>query len=835
MQAAMMRTLMTTSVLVAAMTASGSVAADPVPPRASDGVTTPAKAIASTDDASSILINPANLAFGPGLEARFTAIHTGDDSPIPNRGYSVDLGAPFWILATGLRLDWLTPPSAAPSPFADSGVAHRYSWVRWGNAVRLGDVAAFGTTLAWSNATTARLDGLFSATSALTVRANPFLSLAVVARDWNSPENDTGQEIEPSVDLGLAFRPVMGRRLLELALEGSYRSDVERWVPSASVAVNLPYIGRLRGGVQMIDPADAGVVATAALDVNLGNLQVTGGTVLGNSIGLDNTGFVVGAAVRDFLDEPRLPSPAKVVRIRFEATPDVRGHIRLLRLLWKMADDDDVDGVLFELRTAPAGSLAHTEELVDAVKLLRNKGKKVLCHLEDGNARQLFLCSAANRIAVNPAGGLRFAGLATRHLYFGGMLDKLGVKADFVRIGVHKLAPEQFTGESSAVGKLDHRELLDNYEKIYLGQVGRGRGLDFATTKRNVAKGPFLASEARDARLVDVLAYEDEINRFVQESFGRPVRVVPLDVPTVQPEYWRTPSKIAVVYLHGDMVDGRSQKIPIIGIRLAGSYTVAKALKQAREDSSVKAVVFRIETGGGSSLAADVILREAQLTAKVKPLIVSMGAKAASGGYYAAVAGKQIFSNRATITGSIGIFYGKVDVTGLLGKLGIRAELNRTAPRADAESFFRPFTDAERIELGRKVKQFYDLFIGRVAEGRHMTPAEVHALAQGKVWTGEQAKAHGLVDQLGGIRQALAYARKLASLPSDAPILELPVEEPTLFETVLKFAGVPGVKVEAGESFIPPQMKEMARVLVPLVMYESYKPMARIESALIEP
>jgi protease-4 len=430
---------------------------------------------------------------------------------------------------------------------------------------------------------------------------------------------------------------------------------------------------------------------------------------------------------------------------------------------------------------------------------------------------------------------LRFAGLAARYLYFGGLLNKLGIDADFVRIGAHKLAAEQFTHGPSKVGVADHQELLESYEEVYIDQVGAGRGMDDDAAKRAIAKGPFIAPEARDAKLLDQLVYEDEIDRFAEEAFEGSVKIRDLELPSETPAYWRSPPKIAIVYLEGDMIDGNSQKIPILNLRLAGSYTISKALKQAREDQSVKAVVFRIETGGGSSLASDVILREATLTAKAKPLIVSMGARAASGGYYASAAANEIFANRATLTGSIGIFYGKVDVHGLLDKLGVTVESTRTSPRADAESFFRPFTEDEHVELGRKVKQFYDLFVGRVADGRKMTPAEVHAVAQGKVWTGDQARTRGLVDHIGGLRQALDRARALGGLPSDAPFIELPEEEPSLFEILLKLAGVPSLKADAATGWVPPPLMDVARALVPFMIYEPHKPLAKMEMLFEEP
>jgi protease-4 len=431
---------------------------------------------------------------------------------------------------------------------------------------------------------------------------------------------------------------------------------------------------------------------------------------------------------------------------------------------------------------------------------------------------------------MNPAGGLRWAGVAANYYYFGGLLDKLGVRSDFVRIGAHKLAAEQLTlAEGSAQGRIDHQELIDEYYKIYLHDVGGGRRIPEAELRKRIDKGPFIAQEAKAAGLVDVLAYDDELERFAAEVLERPIRLVDDVKVTQAPERWGKEPKVAVIYLAGDMVDGESQYIPLVNVRLAGSYTIARALKRAREDDSIKSVIFRIETGGGSSLAADVILREAQLTAKKKPLIVSMGTSAASGGYYAAVAGREIYASRGTVTGSIGIFYGKADVSGLLGKLGVRVEQYRSAPRADAESFFRPFSDEERRELGVKVKQFYDLFVARVAEGRGMTPEAVDKVGRGKVWTGQQALGLGLVTKLGGLREALAEARRLGHLSADSAIMEGPEEDDSVLGFLLNLAGIKlGPEPAAG---IPQALLPMAQMVTPFLVFDAGKPLARAELA----
>jgi protease-4 len=281
------------------------------------------------------------------------------------------------------------------------------------------------------------------------------------------------------------------------------------------------------------------------------------------------------------------------------------------------------------------------------------------------------------------------------------------------------------------------------------------------------------------------------------------------------------------------MVDGRSQTIPLIGTRLVGSYTIAESIKKARENPLVGAVVLRVETGGGSAMAADVIWRELERTTKIKPVIVSMGTAAASGGYYIASPGTRVFANPLTITGSIGIFYGKADVSELLRKLGVNVEVYKTAPRADAESIFRPFTDEEKTELKRKVWQFYDVFLQRVADGRHLTKEQVDAIGQGRVWTGEQAVANKLVDELGGLRQALAYARSVAGLSDHAPIEEFPPPNTSLIGRLLGIEGV-SENLPSHLQVLPPGMMDMVRALGPFIVHPADRPLARMELTVIE-
>jgi protease-4 len=282
--------------------------------------------------------------------------------------------------------------------------------------------------------------------------------------------------------------------------------------------------------------------------------------------------------------------------------------------------------------------------------------------------------------------------------------------------------------------------------------------------------------------------------------------------------------------LDGDIVDGRSKQVPLLDMRLVGSYSMADTIRELREDSNVRSVVLRIESPGGSSLASDVMWRELTLLAKRKPLIVSMGTVAASGGYYVASASRNIYALPLTITGSIGIFYGKADLSGLLAKIGVTTDTYKTAPRADAESMFRGFTPDEQQALEHKVEQFYDTFLDRVSAGRGMAKAEIDAVGRGRVWLGQEAIERHLVDHLGGLREALDAAREAAHLPDDAPIDELPRENRSLLQWALDSVGVSAEERLAGAVVqLPPAIANLARAVAPLAIYRDDEPLARIE------
>lgn len=818
------------------------------------------RSVATTDDSTALVLNPANLAFLPGSELRWTGTFMPEDVLVPWRGHAFALAFPLpFSLSAGVRLDLVNPPDLA-------GPSSNYQWLTWGLALRSSRAFALGATLEHSFSRHEFGDDLTSFSLGASFRWVDELGISLVAQHIGAPRNTLGT-LGTTYTAAAAIRP-LGTRALELGLESKYIGENELWVPRATLGVDIPYVGRARAELQLSDPGSSRRAWIASLGLsfylngNDGSFELAGSGFAGD--GLDGNGLGDGGslnlqasvATRGFPEPVGLQLGRYAVRLRMEQTPDTRGHVALLRELWSLEDEPLLDAVVLELRASPADSLAHAEELRDALHSLRRHGKRVLCHLEDAASLELYTCAAADRILLNPAGGLQFAGLEARYLYLGRLLAQLGIRADVIRIGAHKSAPERFTSDaSSEVSRADKIDLLQQVERLFTEGVASGRQLSFAQVRAAAKQGPFLAEQARSVGFVDTLAFDDEIDDALRELLGRHTSLKRDDRVAPAPARLAPQPSLALIYVDGDMTDGRSQRVPFLGMQSSGSYTIAESLQAARESPLIKAVVLRVETPGGSSLAADVIWRQVVLTAKVKPVIISMGAYAASGGYYISAPGTRVFANASSITGSIGVFYGKADVSRLLDRIGIDVEVYKTAEGADADAFYRPYTSSERAQLERQLQLFYDLFLQRVAEGRKLDKSAVDAVGQGRVWTGEQAKDKGLVDELGGLRQALAHARKLADLPEHAPIVELPRLDSSLLGRLL---GISAAASSSSEGAPPvsaagtlPSLAELTRglprdallgrledvgeALAPFLIYSSQQPLMRLEDFVVSP
>ena len=820
---------------------SGASASEPMPARA-ERIFSPGKSAASDDTADALVQNPANLAYLPAYELRYGGVRCTGTQKIAC-GHALAAATPVIAgLSTGVRADYVSPPASAGALYG--GI--EYTWLTWGLAYSPSALLSVGASVQRAFSLHPLVDGLLTASAGVSLRPDPHIAFSVVARDFTRPTlaplPGGDAALDRSYVFAAAFRPT-GRRAFEIGLDlkyldGTSSSGSGQFIPRASVGVDVPGFGRARGDVEIAHlPNDTrrGVVGTVGVELALGRVTVGGGALFGSGLGAPSAdgeaGAYIGASFAGFA-VPGMPPPRHAVSLRIESTPGARGHVALLQKLWKLSLDPQIAGVRLDLRAEPAGSWAHAEELADALRVLRARGKKTLCSLENNGGRSLYVCANADRTVVNPAGGIRYSGIQSTYFYLAGALEKLGVKADFVRIGAHKSAPEQFTNtQAGEVARADHEDLLRQVEAVFVRNASVGRRMSEARVREVSKTGPFIAQEAKDAGFIDGFAFDDELDRATRELVGADTPVERYVPDLGAPSAFGTRDRVALIYVDGDMVDGRSQVVPLVGMRLVGSYTMADTFRAAREDASIKSVVVRIESPGGSSMAADVMWRELSLLAAKKPVIVSMGSVAASGGYYIAAAAREIYALPLTVTGSIGIFYGKADISGLLGRLGITTETYKTTPRADAESLFRGFSADERLALEQKIAQFYDVFLHRVSKGRHLTTEQVDAVGQGRVWTGQQALDHKLVDKMGGIREALDRARTLGGLPADAPIDELPVIEESLIERVLGLAGATSTQVSPALALT---LANAVRAVAPLAIYGNGMSMARLESSSLE-
>ena len=456
-------------------------------------------------------------------------------------------------------------------------------------------------------------------------------------------------------------------------------------------------------------------------------------------------------------------------------TNTVRGFIENLR---KAKRDSRITTVLIMPSSLDLPYWGKVQELHDAIVDFRKSGKKAIAFLEYGGDREYFLASAADRVYLLPTSPLDLTGVASYEIFLRGTLDKLGVYPDFLHIGEYKTATNQLTEKSMTPAHREMTESLnrDMFEQLVRG-IAAGRHKSEAEVRDLIMHGPLLPQEALQAGLVDGLAYEDQLDDRVPELKGRSGekrRIADSDYGRIDPRSLgiRPRSRIAVLYAVGTITSGKSAFDPVNG-NIVGSETLVEQIRRVRDDDTIKAIVLRVDSPGGSSVASDVIWRELMITRDQKPsrpLITSMSDLAASGGYYISLPGQTIVAQPGTLTGSIGIFTGKMVVAGTLDKIGVTEESVTSGGNADIYSPFSRFTPEQRGRVQDFLRGFYDSFLDKVAASRHTTRDRVDQVAQGRVWTGAQAREHGLVDMLGGLDTAIAIAKERAKIPADEDV-----------------------------------------------------------------
>jgi protease-4 len=458
--------------------------------------------------------------------------------------------------------------------------------------------------------------------------------------------------------------------------------------------------------------------------------------------------------------------------------PEPMSFSSLLTQLRKAKVDDRIKGVIIELGTNDLG-WARANELREAIKEFRTSKKPIYSYMEVGMNQEYFIATATERIFIPPGGDLFVNGLAANATFYKGSLDKLGIEAEVIQIGRYKNAPDQYTRKSMSV---EQREvvnaIVDQYFDAMVDAISESREVDRESVKALIDDAPYMSWDAKERKLIDVVGHKtvlhDEMKLAIgQDSSEGLVMISGDDYEKVSPESLKLNQgqNIAVIYASGTINTGASSEDLLMG-SMVGSDTIVKAIESAADDDTVRAIVLRVDSPGGSALASDLIWQAVEYAkSKEKPVVVSMADVAASGGYYIAANADKILADKNTVTGSIGVFLGKPVVKGMYDWLGISTEYVLRGRNAGLFRETEKWTPSEREKMqGMANRIYYDGFLPKVMAGRAFEKEEADALGQGRVWTGLQAKEKGLVDELGGLERAIAVAKELAKISASEEV-----------------------------------------------------------------
>lgn len=460
--------------------------------------------------------------------------------------------------------------------------------------------------------------------------------------------------------------------------------------------------------------------------------------------------------------------------------------------------DEKIKGIFLDLKGVDA-DLAIRQEIFEALKKFKESDKFLYAYSETYTQGDYHLAALADSIFLYPTGDFMFTGYASEPLFFKGMLDKLGVEVKLIRVGKYKGAGEPFIRENlSEENRFQIQSYLNSLYKSYLGDIADARKIS-ADTLWAIANELRIETpeQAVSSGLIDGLAYRDEVLELLKTKTNAKsidkIKFISVDdyASSLTKEKATEKSRIAVVYAIGDIISGEGDDQTI------GSDRISEALRDARLDKNVKAVVLRVNSPGGSALASDVIWREMVLLKKAKkPVVVSMGALAASGGYYISIAADSIFAEPTTITGSIGVFGLLPNISPFMkDKLGLTFDRVTTGKYADIGTATRSMRADEEAIIQRMVNRIYEDFTNKVAEARNLPIDSVQNMAQGRVYTGTQAKTLGLVDELGNLDDAIATAARMANL-KNYRLKELPSQKNPIDELIKGFTSAQAKSIE---------------------------------------
>ncbi|MDC0667276.1 signal peptide peptidase SppA [Nannocystis radixulma] len=804
----------------------------------------PQSHVAGEADAAAVAVNPAAMGFLRGFSGVLAGNYTRAASQRRGGGFGVFVAVPLTLklfgqklaenfLSLGAGYQRLCPFGCGRLPSQDFVEWYRDDWVpadldynkltlaaavplmRWAPGLSLG--ISYARMWSEHNLYAQRLH---QAELSLAYRPSRYVALGLVARAINSPR--AGQDLripEPprpgildrrqpfELDAEVAVRPIKGSRSLELGV-GARVVPMPNNDPRFHTPVVAPR-GRIAAGgkgwrlfgeveryyvntIAQFGAADA-LRAMVGLELDFTHVGVAAGPVLGPSgpdgFGAQGGAFKIRASAERYttLAQP----PLEALRFDVDKYAGDRGAGRLVDALDRYSELRR-DRAVVALEVDGSGNgWGEIEEIREAMLRVRARGGKVAVYLRGAGLKDYFLAAAADRVILHPGARLSIVGMRSEIFYYAELLGRLGAKAEFVRAYEYKSRPEQWertgpTPESDAQRRL----LLTDIWNHVVRMVAQGRQTTPEKVVQWIDTAPHTAEQALRGGMIDAVGYADELEGELEKWLTRKVNLrAPSSLPVHDQSFGPGPV-IAVVHVEGTISDGESLTVPLVGSVLAGGRTLVRAIDRLREDRRVKAVVVRIDSPGGSVAASDDMARALDRIAKIKPVVISFGDVAASGGYYVATAGSYIFADATTKTGSIGVFRPKVDVSGVLTKFGVHVESIDYGAHAGLYTWFKPYTPEERAAAQAGVDASYQEFIARVAKARKMTIEQVDAVARGRVWSGVRARELGLVDAYGGLREAVAHAREQAKLkPGEGDVRHVPAP-PSLGDQISAIFGL---------------------------------------------
>lgn len=515
-----------------------------------------------------------------------------------------------------------------------------------------------------------------------------------------------------------------------------------------------------------------GIIAVALLAERMGRPSVEDNSVLVLKITGD---------LPDYTPEEPL---AKALGIH-----QTQSFSNLLTQLRKAKVDNRIGAVVLDI-DFPSIGWGKADELRDAVKDFRASGKPTYAYMEIGTNREYYIATSAEKVFLPPPGDIYINGFAAEAMFYKGSLDKLGIETDVIQIGPkYKNAPDQYTKKEMGEGQREViNAVIDEYYGRMTNAIAEARNKSPEDVKSIIDNAPYSAADAKKLGLIDDAFYRDQVYDELKSRLGYKADDKLRTITGGQ--YRDIPSdslglnkgeRVAVIYASGAINVGRSSN-GTFGGQMVGSDTIVKAVNDAAADDSIKAIVLRVDSPGGSALASDLMWYALENAKAKKPVVVSMSDVAASGGYYISCNANKIVAEPSTITGSIGVFMGKPVLRGFYDWLGIS---NQYITRGKNAGIFREtehWTKDERAKMEESANNiYYNNFVPKVAKGRGKTDEDVNTIGQGRVWTGTQAKANGLIDEFGGLEKAIEIAKQLANLPADKDIRRVVFPEPRPF------------------------------------------------------